>query len=62
MEFESLHADLQDQVSSVVAAKKFLEEETNSLQSEVSSLATVKMFLEYKTNTLQSEMDRRTLF
>jgi chromosome segregation ATPase len=72
MEFESLHVDLQDQVSSVVAAKMFLEEETNSLQSEVStlnslqsevsSLSTAKMFLEDKTNTLQSEMDRRTLF
>jgi chromosome segregation ATPase len=35
MELESLNADLQDQVSSVAAAKMFLEEETNSLQSEM---------------------------
>ena len=57
MEFESVNVDLQDQLSSVFAAKMFLEEETNSLQSEMDKSTLVLEKGKVKLNGILREME-----
>ena len=57
MEFESVNVDLQDQLSSVFAAKMFLEEETSSLQSEMDKSTLVLEKGKVKLNGILREME-----
>ena len=57
MEFESVNVDLHDQLSSVSAAKMFLEEETNSLQSEMDNSTLVLEKGKVKLNGILREME-----
>ena len=57
MEFESVNVDLQDQLSSVFAAKMFLEEETSSLQSEMDKSTFVLEKGKVKLNGILMEME-----